>query len=421
MTALADQHLTDLKHHLQNPSTDQDIHRPDTPAEIARLTHVLIRYTDQIATGFGLPQSRTNDVEDAARQASALLKQAEHLLGPPAETETPQSALAEKLRATSIALGCGLDLLSSHFPTAPDQATTPTAIIIATPETARSLLHRLSTPTATAAHLTQQILPPTNQAATPLLKAASLTQTHGQDQTSPTTAIPFHHTPQRIPPTLDEDPTQTLAGLTNSIQRLSTPHPSTSVTTWRYLARAAAIICDLNSKTLYQLMHRMTEPEKPEHSSAFKQAAAKVNLTGSAWRNIVRRWDQQLGHYGHPANGPATDADDLIIRLGRLIHADPAWTPGPRASLQLKPPHHLAPDLPRAAHLATITLKAIEACNNIAAPPPRRHQRCSSNQHPQSPETAPYPPPPRPHSSPRTANPIRDHKTQRPPRHRNPR
>lgn len=370
MTALADQHLTDLRHQLHTKRLARDLRRRTTPPELARLTHVLARYHDQIATGFGTPHpANTTDVgiRTAAHRAGALIKQAQHHLGPPADTPIPRSALAQQLRAASIALGCGLDLLSTHFPVTTDQPTSPNAALIADPDTARALLHRLSTHTATLGHLAYGTNTPTDHAGALLLKAAVLARIHSKDQPPPITAVALHHIPDRIPPAIGEDQPHTLAGINASIHRLATPAPDTSITTWRYLARAAAIICDLNRKTVRQLIHRINELHEPDHLPAIRQAATDLKYLGLTWRSIVRRWDEHIGHYGHPANGPATDAGDLIIRLGRLIHADPAWTPGPRTSSRVKPPHELAPTLTRAAEIATTTLKAVEACNHLAA------------------------------------------------------
>ncbi|GAA0544511.1 hypothetical protein GCM10009546_03230 [Actinomadura livida] len=369
MTALATDHLTDLQHQLHTKRLARDLARRAVQPELARLAHVLARYHDQIANGFGDPHPHTTGLRDAANRASALIKQAEQILGTPADTEAPRSALAEKLRATSIALGCGLDLLSTHFPVnSGNDKPTATGAIITAPDTARSLLHQLSTHTATVAHLTQRTPSPANDASGLLLRAAVLSRIHSE--TEPRRAIiavPFHGIPQRRPPEAGEDLTQTFAGISASIRRLSNPQTTTSVTTWRYLARAATIVCDLNLKTLQQLIYRMKELDEPDHRSAFQKAATATKQAGIKWRDIVRRWDEQTNHHGHPANGPATDASDLILRLGRLIHADPAWTPSPRASYRMKPPDELAPDLTQAARIATITLKAMDAYNTLAA------------------------------------------------------
>ncbi|WP_344901412.1 hypothetical protein [Actinomadura meridiana] len=368
MAALATEHLTDIQRQTHVKHLARDIQSRTIPPELARLTHTLTRYYDQIADGFGSPRGDDTDVRDAARRASARLRQAERLLGPPAQTEAPRSILAQKLRATSIALGCGLDLLSTNFPVTTDQVTSVNAAVITTPEAARSLLHQVSVYTTTLSHLVSRTKTPVNRAASPLLRAAVIAHAHSLDHTSPTiAAVSLHHAPDRIPPVLNEDNGQSLVGINGSIQRLSGLATDTSVPTWRYLARAATIICDLNHKIVQQLIYRLEELDNPDHIPALQQAKASIRHTSTAWKSIIQKWDEYVGHYGHPAYGPATDASDLIIRLGRRIHADPAWTPSPRASPRVRPPHELATDLAQAADLIALTVKTTEACNIIAS------------------------------------------------------
>ncbi|HEU5023611.1 MAG TPA: hypothetical protein VFV01_01695 [Spirillospora sp.] len=366
MTALAGEHLNDLKNAIHAPDIGKQAAQPAVRAELSRLSHVLVRYHDQIATGFGVPHTRDHGVRDAAHRASALIDQAAQLLGPRPSTEIPESVLAEKIRCVSIALGCGLDLLASHAPTTLTRPTSPDAPIIAATDTARALLHQLSEHVATVAHLARHTGSSSRAASRPLLTAAVLSRVFGADERPPINPVPLHHIPERIPPAVGEDITQALAGISASIQRLNNPNTPGSITTWRYLARAAAITCDLNSKTILHLTRRMEELNEDQHISHLKQINRSIRKTSGRWKAITRRWDT-YDSFGHPATGLATDASDLIIRLGRLIHSDPAWTPGPRASYQVKPPEELAATTTTAARVATVALKAFEACNIIAA------------------------------------------------------
>ncbi|WP_173094567.1 hypothetical protein [Actinomadura verrucosospora] len=373
MSALADHHLTDLKHAVHAPDIGNHAAQPAVRAELSQLAHVLVRYHDQIATGFGVPHARDHGVRDAARRASALINQAEQLLGPRPATETPETVLAEKIRCVSLALGCGLDLLASHAPTAMTRPISPDAPTIGATDTARTLLHRLSDHVATTAHLARHTGEPCHAASRPLLTAAVLSRVFGANQRPPINPVPLHRVPERIPPAVGENLTQALTGINASIQRLGNPDTPGSITTWRYLARAAAIICDLNSKTILHLTHRMEELSQHQHIPRLKQATRSTRKTSGRWKAITRRWDT-YDHFGHPSTGLATDASDLIIRLGRLIHTDPAWTPNPRASYQVKPPAELAATTADAAQIATTALKAFEACNIIAA-----HHRTAIN------------------------------------------
>ncbi|MEU9019367.1 hypothetical protein [Actinomadura sp. NPDC048394] len=366
MTALAGEHLTDLKRAIHTPDIGHQAAQPAIRAELSQLAHVLVRYHDQIATGFGVPHTQDHGVRDAARRASTLINHAEQLLGPRPTTEASESVLAEKIRCVSIALGCGLDLLASHAPTTLTEPASADAPTIAATDTARALMHQLSTHTATLGHLARHTGAPSNTATRPLLTAAVLTRVFGTNERPPINPVPLRHIPERLPPAVGENPARALTGISASIQRLNNPNAPGSIATWRYLARAAAIACDLNSKTVLHLTRRMEELNENDHVSHLKQVTKSIRRTSGRWKAITRRWDT-YDNFGHPATGLATDASDLIIRLGRIIHADPAWTPSPRASYQLKPPEELAATTADAARIASAALKTLEACNVIAA------------------------------------------------------
>ncbi|MGI5325067.1 hypothetical protein [Actinomadura nitritigenes] len=366
MTSLAGEHLTGLKNAIHAPDIDKQAAQPAVRAELSQLSQVLVRYHDQIATGFGVPHTRDHGVRDAAHRASALIDHAAQILGPRPTTEAPESVLAEKIRCVSIALGCGLDLLASHTPTTLTRPASPDAPTIAATDTARALLHQLSEHVATAAHLAIHTGSTSRDASRPLLTAAVLSRVFGTDERPSINPVVLHHIPERIPPAVGENITQALTGISASIQRLNNPDTPGSITTWRYLARAAAVICDLNSKTILHLTRRMDELNEDHHISHLKQINQSIRKTSGRWKAITRRWDT-YDSFGHPAAGLATDASDLIIRLGRLVHTDPAWTPGPRASYRVKSPEELAATTTAAARVATVTLRAFEACNIIAA------------------------------------------------------
>ena len=89
MTALANEHLTDLRNQLHLARLERDIRSRTAVPELARLAHVLARYHNEIADGFGVPDPTGAGVRVGARRASNLIKQAEHLLGPgPPQTKT---------------------------------------------------------------------------------------------------------------------------------------------------------------------------------------------------------------------------------------------------------------------------------------------------------------------------------------------
>ncbi|WP_165495158.1 hypothetical protein [Actinomadura roseirufa] len=365
MVLLADQHLAEVNRALFRPRFDRQLRAATVRAELSRFTHVLVRYHDKIATGFGAPHDEQYGIRDAAHRAGRLIEQAERLLGPASHIDTPTSELRDHLRSASIALGCGLDLLSTHFPPSNAQELSPDAAIITSTDTARSLLHGISGCTATAAHVARRGKPPVDQAGTLLLKAAVLARFYGQADTL-ITALPANGTPDRIPPTSGEDLTEAETGISVSIDRLKHLNAADSITTWRYLARAAVIICDISTKITRHLAHRMTELDEKDHASTFENVIPAIRHTSLKWRSITHRWENFTDHHSPPTSDPSIDASDLILRLGRLAFADPQWTPSPRASYRMKQPSELGPDFDTATRVATAVLRTIEACNVMA-------------------------------------------------------
>ncbi|MFD0690951.1 hypothetical protein [Actinomadura fibrosa] len=369
MTTLANAHLDELNRALHRPELEQQAQHPDTAGELARFARVLTRYSDRVATGFGIAGDQDSGVRDVARQCGMLIRQAEEVLSAPPTSNTSTTELAGHLRLVSISLGCGLDLLSSHFSATrhePHRPASPSAAVISATDTARSLLHQFSEYAATAGHLARRMPPPSSHAGGPLLLAALLARLLGETTDEPVSAVHLLHTPQRIPPAPGEDMARAMAGIDTSARRLSSPTDPSTISNWHYLARAAAITCDISTKIVRHLALRMHELDQEGQTLAFLTAAQAARNTGRKWKVIARRWSELPSRDGRPLDGPAVDAGDLIIRLGRLVYADPAWKPGPRASYRLTPPDQLAATPTDAATVAMAALKAIEACNIIA-------------------------------------------------------
>src|SRR5262249_37440823 len=88
---------------------------PDVAAALATATGVLARYTDHVATGFGLRRSIWSAT---AEETSPLLNQARDALlriGSDRDTawEQSRSPLAWRLCSAAETLGCALDILGS--------------------------------------------------------------------------------------------------------------------------------------------------------------------------------------------------------------------------------------------------------------------------------------------------------------------
>ncbi|MEU5885193.1 hypothetical protein [Spirillospora sp. NPDC047279] len=363
MISIADGHLGEVRKAILHPDLVGQASHPATATELAGLIGVLIRYADRVTSGFGIPDDRAAGIRRAARRSSQNLRKAQQSLRVPTGSPDRGPELAQAIRATSVSLGCGLDLLASHFATAPQRPST-NATVISAADTGRSLLQLLSDYAKTAAHVAQHASP---QAFPPLAKAAFTAHLNGRETgPTPVSAVPLLRVPDRIAPRVGEDLHEALEGITRSVQRLNSTPTNGSVTTSRYLARAATITCHINDRLLCQLSRRMSELDQEHIAGDLLHAAATTRRLSRRWRTVARQWLSLTSQFRDPRNGAAEDASDLIVRLGRLIHVDPDWLPHPRWTFRLIEPEQLAPSRAEAALIGLAALKSAEACNHIA-------------------------------------------------------
>ncbi|MBA9002860.1 hypothetical protein [Thermomonospora cellulosilytica] len=364
----ADGHLAQAATVLDRPEAERQLHHPATVDELARLTGILARYGDRITEGFGLPSSDTEAVRAAARSFTRDLHQARRILGEPEWREPNGPDLAWTLRAASTTLGCGLDLLTSHTTPAQTQPPTANATVITSPEASAALLHRLGHHARTVAHLAERSTPHARQATHPLLEAATRTAHLHPAKALALEGMRLRQTGQRIPPITGENTTQLLHGIHVSAQRLRNLDTLAGTTTWRYLATAAAITCRLSSHLTGVITRRLRDLGHPNQALQFVPAGHDIRTLGRKWQAIAREWTTLTETRTTPGNAPvAVDASDLIIRLGRLIYTDPAWTPGPKGRNEVIPPEHLVSDVTQAARLGLAVLRSVEACTVLAA------------------------------------------------------
>lgn len=375
---VADKHLATLNNALYNPEIKELALHPGVVAELVQCAGVLVRYNRKIADAFGTAVPREESVRRAAHRSATLIAQAQTLLGAPPSADPTGPRLAWTLRSTSQTLGCSLDLLASHLTVTDPYANLPVrgeAAVIAATDSARALLHKLSRYTAVTGHLTLATGPEGRQAGTLLLAAALLEGLHGDATPTPISAIPLRLNRDRIPPAPDESLTAALHGLAITTERLRSANPTSSVGTSRYLAMAAAISSEILELLHRQLGQRLHELNMDEPAIALTTTNARTLRTVRArWHGITRYWVLLAPQRGTPTTALATDASDLVIRLGRLLYSDPAWQPGPRSSRQVHPPDRLAPTIESLSRIGLTAIKTIEAWNTIA-----EHHRAAVN------------------------------------------
>ncbi|MFG2006171.1 hypothetical protein ACGFNU_44180 [Spirillospora sp. NPDC048911] len=368
LLSVADAHRDRLLKMLNEPGIAQAAQHPTTLLQLHRLTRVLLRYTDQAATGFHTRDDQPG-LRTATRHTSDLLNQAQqhlssHLQDHPDRTAEPDHpSLADCVRATTLALGCGLDLLTSHIPESPKNSptTTDNASVVAAGDTARWLMHTTSTHAAAAGHLALRAGPAQHPAGRALLKAALISQVFGNANATPASALALNRVPDRLGPTGCETLTETAAGIDASTRRLRAAEATQTVTTWRYLTHTAAITCHISDRLAHRLALRLNELGETEAAIKLQAATKPLSNLTQYWRPTVRTWAELSPHADPPSTGPAVDASDLIIRIGRLTFDDSEWTPGHRSTRRVRPLHRLAADPTEASLTGTALLKAVEA------------------------------------------------------------
>ncbi|WP_157430154.1 hypothetical protein [Actinomadura oligospora] len=368
LAAVADRHRSEVHEALRRPDIAVQASRPGSITELGRLAQVLTRYTDRIAHGFGLPSDDGASTRDIARQAGASLRHATAYLDRPTSDAEQDTSLAQNLRASAAALGCGLDLLFTHLPS-PESSRQPTSVasVISAPDTAGQLFRLISDHAATAGQLALRTGPTPRPAGQFLLRAAALTGMAAHNHETGLQAVSLPKIPDRIRPETHEDRDQLLAGIDTSVRRLDATQAESSVTTWRYLARAATITHELDHRLVCLLRLRLETLEGSQAADQLWPVIKTMSLMSRRWRSIARTWNELTAGLRDPEIGPARDASDLVLRLGRLSRTDPTWKPGHRTPPTATDPALLAPALSDVARIGLTVITTLGACNQIAA------------------------------------------------------
>jgi hypothetical protein len=368
ITSIADAHFADGLALLRRPGAIAELNDPGTIAAFTHLTAVLARYADRTATGFG-PQADEHPIwGPAAGRSAQLLRAARTAAEPPAGAEPSNGELALRLRATADALGCGLDLLASHFTDTQDRERSPTAPVIADAGTSRHLLSLVGKYAAGLTRITE-LARRTDQATSPALEHAGAllaeVARHTPKTTGPTSvpvaAVAMRSLPARLPPGVGEDRSRVVRGITASAQRLIEFHDEESITTWRAVATSASITHHLADQLLRQLTKGLIQLGHHQGAALISTAAQQLHDAAKQWHVLATRLSKLTTEGRTPFSEPATDAHDLVLRLGRLLHTDPSWTPNLRSGTTLVPTRQLAPDVTKASVLALTVMRSIDA------------------------------------------------------------
>jgi hypothetical protein len=137
---------------------------------------------------------------------------------------------------------------------------------------------------------------------------------------------------------------------------------------WRWMAEAAAVISHLCDVALRTLADRAAQlpgmPVTPERLQFTADCTAGLR---SAWQQVDELWDPVSTESRLRGTPAMTDMSDMLLRLGRIIWDDPAWTPARSRQARRKPPQLLAPGQAELTCVVAAAHEAVDALACIAA------------------------------------------------------
>jgi hypothetical protein len=348
---------------------------PSVVRELVRLTAVMSRCADafvqadrgdsrHLLDAHGLAML---DAGSALRHAYACMRAAWGALG--GGSGAAQHAAAACLSAAADGLAAGHDLLQTHFTT--DQSgwrhgKSPWAPAIVSPPVSAALITEIGGYAGRLAPWALQLAAAVPEGRLPararvaigagcrwlwVAEAAARVVRYdpGASAGQPLLhSIPVNLPPVRYPPRGGEPVPQLCAGTAITAERLGHlayitatrgyPPRAALATCWQRTAQAAAIAGHCSELILRQLAEPAARlPHSAAAETAIKQAAQATCSSWQAWRAVARQWDIFTTGPGTIFTPVAAEIGDLILWIGRLAHADPAWSPARNHSSPLRP------------------------------------------------------------------------------------
>jgi hypothetical protein len=376
--------------------------------ELDRLVTTMTRYLDDLALPADFTRASTANAElRAALDSRRALRRAAASLHPAAAAVREAGAddahpAAGYLSAANSYLAAGRDLLQTHFTTGPagqPAGSTWWAPLITSPPVTAALLAELAACSRQLGAWTAQLsragslhagLPATAsqglRAASRWLRTAA-TSDQAAHRLDPPAAgqrlllgIPAGFPPPRQPPGNAEPVPELCAGITVSAERLrhaartsagqGSLSPAANSRSWRRHALASAITGHASELILRNLAERARHLDvSPAIRVQLASAADTVSQAWPALRAIARHWDtiSTGAHHGQDISLVAAEAEDLVLRTGRLAYDNPRWTPDRAGASPARDPAHLAATVSDLRAVLGAVHHAIDAISRIAA------------------------------------------------------
>lgn len=174
-------------------------------------------------------------------------------------------------------------------------------------------------------------------------------------------AVALRSPPTRIPLVVGEDLDRAVQGIGTSAQRLIEYEDAESITTWRSVAMSADLSHRLADQILRQLVKRLIELNYHHAAGPVSEAAHHLRTATDHWHRIGAGLRELTTANRPPFSERSADANDLVVRLGRMLHTDPSWTPSLRSGTTIRAPSTLAPNVATASALTLAVMRTMDA------------------------------------------------------------
>jgi hypothetical protein len=191
-------------------------------------------------------------------------------------------------------------------------------------------------------------------------------------------AIPINLPPPRHPPRGGLPVPELCAGTVLTAERLRHLAHLTAIrghqamaahaASWQRSAQAAAITGNGSELILRQLTEPGTNPPAAAAvATAIEQAGHAASRSWRAWRALAHDWDIFTTNRNPAFTPVAAEIGDLVLCVGRLAYADPAWTPARANASHLRPNADFTGRGTTIAAVVTALHHASDALTRIAA------------------------------------------------------
>ncbi|MEV1199406.1 hypothetical protein [Microbispora rosea] len=342
-----------------------------------RMTTVLLRYLDDLAPERAPAHERLSHLWDRVNHPRVLLQEAEVILhdldrqlaGRSRNTAHP---VPVHVASAALALGTGHDLLKTHYKPRSDWANAIEDM---------GVRHAVLDVVARQAQLLGRVM----KAARAEVRRAGLDsvrldrlvtalQTAGDiafrvtapGATETLAAVPLRATqpPSALPATASVE--QLCAGIITNAEGIRTAQPlaggQLSSADCRRNATAAVVALHCACQAVAMLTRRHTELHPAREllvRRTLRLSAEGLHRVLDRWQAVRHRWQRLLFDQRRP--GPADHLDQMTIRMGRLISANPEWTFELRNLPTLKSPAELAPTTADMSQILLSVRHAVEA------------------------------------------------------------